>query len=137
MRSGIFVFRTVFELIKNLRKQNTKNIWFIFGPSGAGKTSLGEYLTSQHNWLHLDIDQLHGPKGDGIDKLKLRREWDQFYFNFEVGPLVSAIRKKICCIGIRALLCPFPVTIYSVPTISARSTKMSKLSTCMVTGRFV
>lgn len=98
----------MFELIKKLRKQNTKNIWFILGPSGAGKTSLGEYLASQHHWLHMDLDQLHNPKGDGIDKLKLRKEWDQFYFNLESGPLVSAIRKKNMLRRYSGIIMSFP-----------------------------
>lgn len=49
---------------------------FLLGPSGAGKTTLGQALEDQANFLHLQIDRF--PEGDGIDLEGLRDEWTRF-----------------------------------------------------------
>ena len=58
-------------------------ILFLLGPSGCGKTYFGEYLANEHNWLHLQVDCLGE---DGIDKLNLRKEWDQYFFDLVLCP---------------------------------------------------
>jgi len=32
---------------------------FISGPSGVGKTTLGEELTKRYGWLHIDCEKMH------------------------------------------------------------------------------
>ena len=50
-------------------------ILLVLGPSGAGKTTIGEALAKQAHMLHLDFDQ--SPK-NGVDEEGLRSEWDAF-----------------------------------------------------------
>jgi shikimate kinase len=67
-------------------------ILFLLGPSGCGKTCLGEYLAHEHNWLHLQVDCL---EADGIDKLDLRREWNQYFFDLEPKPLINELLNRV------------------------------------------
>jgi hypothetical protein len=53
-------------------------IWLILGPSGAGKSSFGQWLSTERNFLHLEIDP---PAGDGIELNGLRSEWTEFFDN--------------------------------------------------------
>ena len=66
-------------------------ILFLLGPSGCGKTYFGEYLAHEHNWLHLQVDCL---EADGIDKLDLRKEGNQYFFDLEPKPLIKVLLNR-------------------------------------------
>jgi deoxyadenosine/deoxycytidine kinase len=36
---------------------------FVSGPSGVGKTTLGETLSKKYGWFHLDCEKMHKRKG--------------------------------------------------------------------------
>ena len=84
-----------FGLRKIKSKKNNNNIWFILGPSGVGKTTFAEYLANHQNWLHLDFDRPRKPRGDNVDRLKMWKQLDNFFFKFKKRPLLRAIRKKV------------------------------------------
>ena len=64
-------------------------ILFILGPSGVGKSTFARYLSKEHHWFHLEIDD---PRGDGIDIYGLRRAWDAFYLSTSPSLLAQAVR---------------------------------------------
>jgi hypothetical protein len=66
-------------------------ILFILGPSGAGKTTLADYLASQHRVLHINFDQ----PGNGVDIEGLRKEWNALLDDRNPISLVDAIRNRI------------------------------------------
>jgi hypothetical protein len=78
----------------------TYPIWLILGPSGAGKTSFGQFLATEKNWLNLEIDQFTHPGDppvDGINYHHLRAPWDRFYAHHDASDLHSEISTRIAC----------------------------------------
>ena len=71
----------------------TRPLLFILGPSGVGKSSFGQWLAAERNWLHLEIDRY--PDGDGIDLNSLRSEWDEFYTRKKPERLTEVISKRL------------------------------------------
>lgn len=69
-----------------------REIWFIFGLSGAGKTYLGEYL-SKRNYLHMEIDGGITER-DCFDKYGLWTQWETFMRMNDPGLLLSEIKTK-------------------------------------------
>jgi ABC-type branched-subunit amino acid transport system ATPase component len=67
-------------------------IIFFFGPSGAGKTTLAEWLKEDLNFIHLKIDRADG---DGIDIEDLRDEWNAYYDQNNAEDLAKVLRQKI------------------------------------------
>jgi hypothetical protein len=61
------------------------------GPSGSGKSSLGEYLDRIKRWLHLEADQ---EGKDGIDELGLREVWNRFYERYDPVPLAQELERR-------------------------------------------
>src|ERR1700682_877827 len=68
-------------------------VWLILGPSGSGKSSFGQWLAAERNWLHLEIDRYR--EGDGIDLNNLRREWNEFYLHRNAECFGGVLRKRI------------------------------------------
>jgi len=68
-------------------------IVFLLGPSGVGKSTLGQWLAEDSALLSLEIDRF--PRGDGIDAEGLRKEWDSFFSGGSPAPLVAAIRSRV------------------------------------------
>jgi gluconate kinase len=66
-------------------------ILFVLGPSGAGKTTLGQSLTTELGMLHIDFDQW--PE-NGVDREGLRPEWEKFLAG-NLQSLADAIRKRM------------------------------------------
>ena len=64
----------------------------ILGPSGVGKSSFGEWLAAERNWLHLEIDRY--PE-DGIDLHNLRAEWNEFCERGNPGLLAKVLRERL------------------------------------------
>lgn len=62
----------------------------ILGPSGVGKSSLGNYLAQTHGWLHLEIDQIHG-----LDVHQLQQEWKLFYQQKNTLHLIRILHQKV------------------------------------------
>jgi hypothetical protein len=60
------------------------------GPSGSGKSSLGQFLQGQR-WLHLEAD-LSGK--DGIDVLDLRIPWDSFWLKSDTAQLAQELEAR-------------------------------------------
>jgi|WetSurMetagenome_2_1015567.scaffolds.fasta_scaffold266787_1 hypothetical protein len=69
------------------------NILFILGPSGVGKTTFCEYLSNQHNWIHLNHDD-NDPQLPNKNQLEIEKELNLFVSNFNVWPLYCKIRNK-------------------------------------------
>lgn len=70
-----------------------QTIWLILGPSGVGKSSFGDWLATEQNWLHLEIDRY--PAGDGIDLNNLRPEWNEFYEGGKAKRLGEAVQQRL------------------------------------------
>ncbi len=68
-------------------------IWLVLGPSGSGKSSFGQWLAGERDWLHLEIDRY--PDGDGIDLNSLRLEWDDFYGKRIADGLSKAVQRRL------------------------------------------
>jgi shikimate kinase len=67
-------------------------ILFILGPSGVGKTDLGNYLQKELNLLHLDFDVME--RGDVIKELDLRDQWNELFNECKPQRFVDEIRKR-------------------------------------------
>lgn len=63
----------------------------ITGPSGVGKSSFCEFLQSQ-SWLYLEADQ---EGRNGIDELRLRQEWDDFWGGGNARPLAGELKRRM------------------------------------------
>lgn len=83
---------------------NAGNILFVLGPSGAGKTSLGQHLDKNYGWLHLEVDL---PDRDGIDAHGLRGQWDPFWESFSPDSLAREIRQRTASDGKRGCVVSF------------------------------
>jgi adenylate kinase family enzyme len=75
-----------------LEGKQTTPILFFFGPSGAGKTTLAEWLKSDLGFLHLKIDRA---AGDGIDIEGIRKEWNTYLEQGNALELAQTIRRRI------------------------------------------
>jgi hypothetical protein len=84
-------------------------ILLILGPSGVGKTTIGEALAKQTHMLHLDFDQY--PK-DGVDEEGLRAEWDAF-LEQRPAALADAVLAKVDAGSFRGavITCPSGVVL--------------------------
>src|SRR5262249_32808173 len=56
-----------------LEASMSKPVVFLLGPSGVGKTTLGDALHEKLGMHHILFDG--HPEGDGVDVAKLRTEW--------------------------------------------------------------
>jgi hypothetical protein len=63
----------------------------LVGPSGAGKSTIGEWAQEDLGLLWLEAD-LWGT--DGINRLRLRRQWDAFYRDAEPRRLANTLRLR-------------------------------------------
>jgi shikimate kinase len=79
--------------------------WFILGPSGVGKSSFGQYLAQEKNWLHLEIDQF---PNDGINIHQLREPCDNFYHKKDSSSLVAELTQRVTSQGKAGGVATFP-----------------------------
>ena len=70
--------------------RTTVPILFVIGPSGAGKTALSHQVESELGFLHIDIDQRHGPEVYGLHEV-----WDRFINDFDIVAVAAAIRAQM------------------------------------------
>ena len=52
-----------------------RNVLLLLGPSGTGKSTLAAAIAAKHQFEHFELDQW---PDDGVDRLGLRRQWDDF-----------------------------------------------------------
>jgi hypothetical protein len=62
--------------------------YFIFGPSGVGKTSFGKFLQRTGIYRHIPIDL--GLDGDGMVSAGLKEAWDRFCTG-DIGPFIQQL----------------------------------------------
>lgn len=70
-----------------------KPIVFLLGPSGVGKTTLGDAVAQELEMLHILFDG--HPKGDGVDVSELRSEWNAFLDVRDPQPLADEVRRRV------------------------------------------
>ena len=87
-------------------------ILFVLGPSGAGKTTLGQWLAEDLHFLWIEIDQW---MTDGIDRANLRPEWNEFWDRCQNGAIASTLRARVLNDGARGAVLTFPsLVVFSV-----------------------
>src|SRR6266571_5994139 len=64
----------------------------ILGPSGSGKSSLGEWLQQDYGYWHLEIDQRDVPELERIRAVRLASEWETFLHRGDPVPLGTTLR---------------------------------------------
>lgn len=63
----------------------------LVGPSGAGKTTIGEWAQEDLGLLWLEADVWGA---DGINGLRLRHQWDAFFYDGEPHRLANTLRLR-------------------------------------------
>jgi hypothetical protein len=71
----------------------SKPVVLLLGPSGAGKTTLGDALVKNLGVLHVLFDG--HPNGNGVDVEQLRVEWDALLESRNPKPLADTVRRRI------------------------------------------
>lgn len=104
---------TLLTDITGMEKQMEQTICLILGPSGVGKSSFGEWLATERNWLHLEIDRF--PEGDGVDLNTLRPEWDEFYLAGNAKRLGGAVQQRLEEISKTRAVLTFPGNLILSP----------------------
>jgi hypothetical protein len=79
---------------------------FVLGPSGTGKSFIGEYISTERRYLHVEIDRF--PEGDGIDLANLRTEWDEFFVAAAAASLSAALTARAAASAKVACVLTFP-----------------------------
>lgn len=93
-------------------------ILFVLGPSGAGKTTLGERVEKDLDFLWIEIDPM--PEVDGIDRADLRAEWDEFWIGCQAGAIASSIRARVLKKGARGAVLTFSSrVVFSTPQLAS------------------
>ena len=80
-------------------------ILFLGGLSGAGKSTVMQWVAADMNLLPLEID-LEGQSG--IDVYGLRHEWNCFSRRLDAAPLADALRAKITSANCSGAVLSFP-----------------------------
>jgi hypothetical protein len=78
---------------------------FAIGPSGAGKSKISEWIATDLQFIHLDIDQKNGFNANG-----LRREWHLFSYQLNPERLASVLHSRIIEANCSGAVLSFPST---------------------------
>lgn len=73
---------------------------FLVGPSGTGKTTLGDWLAADLNLLHLEIDRLENERHE--EMLWLQANWDLFLRDRDAAKMAAMIRERAAAAAGRA-----------------------------------
>jgi hypothetical protein len=110
-------------------------VLFLLGPSGVGKTSLGNAIEQHLGMLHILFDG--APGEDGVDVAKLRAEWKSLLEAKDPRPLADEVRKRIKTSGHSGVVVSCPSGVmpaedrHAVPWHFSRSL-LSKMEDCGV-----
>jgi hypothetical protein len=110
-------------------------IIFILGPSGVGKTTLGNALADHLGMVHILFDGADG--GDGVDVANLRSEWKSLLAAKDPRPLAEEVRRRIKTSGHSGVVISCPSGIMpaedrkALPWYFSRS-PLAKLEECGV-----
>lgn len=63
------------------------------GPSGVGKTTLGDAIAEHSDYAHLVIDR-GVPGHSGIDEYGLSSTWEDFYYRQRIAPLAQELNRR-------------------------------------------
>jgi hypothetical protein len=97
---------------------DSMTILFLLGPSGVGKTQLGQWLSEDLHLLWIEIDRW--PEGDGIDLAELRTEWDAFWKTCQAHPIATTLRARVLSAGANGVVVTFPsLVVFSAPHLAA------------------
>ena len=80
-----------------------RNIWFVLGFSGIGKSHFCKYVGARNNWLYFEIDFWKTGIQDGLDSYGLREAWNTYEKEKNGGPLVQEITEKYTMTSLRQL----------------------------------
>jgi shikimate kinase len=78
------------KVITTLEHKNP--IWFIFGLSGTGKSTISSYIAERHDWKHMEIDQWTEGIGNGLDIFNIRDAWNRFETTGNPDKLIQSIK---------------------------------------------
>jgi hypothetical protein len=73
---------------------SNRNIWFVLGLSGAGKSRFSKYIANCNDWLYFEIDFWKAGIQDGLDCYGLRDVWNQYEKQRDAKPLIDAIARR-------------------------------------------
>jgi adenylate kinase family enzyme len=93
---------------------NGPPVLFVLGPSGAGKTTLGQFIAEDLDFLWIEIDAWLAP--DPIDIEELRIEWDRFLNTGQAAELATALRMKASSKKASGIVLTFPSMVVFYPT---------------------
>jgi len=68
-------------------------ILFVLGPSGAGKTTLGEWVEEDLHFLWIELDRWM--ESDGVDQANLRPEWNELMDRCQAGAIAKSLRAQV------------------------------------------
>lgn len=71
----------------------SKPVVFLLGPSGVGKTTLGDALERDAGMLHILFDG--HPAGNGVDVAGLRPQWEALLGARNPQPLAGEVRRRV------------------------------------------
>jgi shikimate kinase len=96
---------------------SAKNIWFIFGLSGAGKSFLGDHLANDNNWLHLQLDTSEqNTAGVTIENIyELFNAWNMFKNNHIPDQLIEKITWHYKHNNKSGAVVSFPSVVMTIP----------------------
>jgi hypothetical protein len=85
----------------------------LVGPSGAGKSTIGNWAEEDLRLLWLEADVWGA---DGIDRLRLRRQWDAFFYDGEPRRLANTLRLRAKKLHRAGAIVTLPSTVLLSPT---------------------
>ena len=93
-------------------------ILFLLGPSGVGKTQLGQWVSEDLNLLWIELDRW--PEGDGIDLANLRTEWDALWNTCQAQAIATTLRARVLSAGAHGAVVTFPsLVVFSASQLVA------------------
>jgi hypothetical protein len=93
-------------------------ILFVIGPSGVGKTKLGQWVSEDLKFLWIEVDRF--PEGDGIALADLRTEWHALWNECQAHAIATTLRARVLSAGAQGAVVTFPsLVVFSAPQLAA------------------